>query len=158
MRSLRFRAIALTAALVLLTLTVEAGMASADGGRDSRNAENSYTKWINGYPNMSGFVGGDVGDGTFSGEVVTRVVTGNTVNIDAVYRFAGSTHSFTANVHVVQTGLTFGATSIITGRVTDGWLKDNQVQGHYLVVACGDAPNGMCFTGAVDILRGTKHD
>jgi len=154
MPSLRSRALAVTAALVLVTLS--AGFASADGGVGNRNAENTYTKWLNGAPNMSGFVGGDVGNGTFSGTVLAKVVSGTTVTIDAVYRFSGSIHSFTADVHVVQTGLTIGATSVITGRVTDGWLKDNEVSGHYLVITCSEAPNGVCFTGEVDILRGTK--
>jgi hypothetical protein len=156
MRSRRYRAVALAATLALLTLTLAAGTASANGGRDSRNAENTYTKWIAGAPNMAGFVGGDVGAGTFTGEVLTLVVVGNTVEIHASYHFKGSIHSFTADVHVLQTGLTFGATSAITGEVTSGWLKGNDVRGGYAVVACGEAPNGMCFTGWFDVLRGTK--
>ena len=156
-RSNRHRAIAITTTVMLLTLTLGAGVASANS-RDNRNAENSYTKWIVGYPNMAGVVGGDVGDGTFAGQVLTRTVIGNTVVIDAIYHFSGSIHSFTASVHVVQTGLDFGATSVITGEVTDGWLQGNQVSGHYAVIACSEAANGHCFDGAVDILRGTKSE
>jgi len=155
MRSVRTRATALTAVVVLATLALGAGVASADS-RDHRNAENTYTKWIAGYPAMAGVVGGDVGAGTFTGEVVTRVVSGDTVTIDAIYRFTGSLHAFTASVHVVQTGLDYGATSVITGEVTDGWLKGNQVRGSYLVVDCSEAANRHCFDGRVDILRGTK--
>jgi hypothetical protein len=155
MRSIRSRALALTTGVMLATLTLGAGVAFANS-RDQRNAENTYTKWIMGYPSMAGVVGGDVGTGTFSGEVVTRVVTGTSVDIHAIYHFTGSIHAFTASVHVQQTGLTFGATSVITGEVTEGWLKGNKVLGHYLVTACSEAPNGMCYDGEVDVLRGTK--
>jgi hypothetical protein len=155
MHSTRNRALALTAAVMLVIVSLGAGVASADS-RDHRNAENTYTKWIMGYPNMAGVVGGDVGAGTFTGEVVTRVVTGTNVDIHAIYHFTGSIHAFTASVHVQQTGLTFGATSVIGGEVTDGWLKGNKVQGHYLVITCSEAPNGMCYDGEVDVLRGTK--
>jgi hypothetical protein len=155
MHSTRSRALALTAAVMLVTLSLGAGVASADS-RYHRNAENTYTKWIMGYPNMAGVVGGDVGAGTFAGEVVTRVVTGTNVDIHAIYHFTGSIHAFTASVHVQQTGLSFGATSVITGEVTNGWLKGNDVKGHYLVMACSEAPNGMCYSGEVDVLRGTK--
>jgi hypothetical protein len=155
MRSIKTRAIALTTAVVLMTLSLGAGVAAADS-REHRNAENTYTKWIVSYPNMAGVVGGDVGTGTFAGVVVTRVVTGNTVEINAIYHFNGSIHSFTASVHVLQTGLDLGATSVITGEVTDGWLKGNQVQGGYLVIDCDAAANRRCFDGHVDVLRGTK--
>jgi hypothetical protein len=154
-RGIRNRAFALTGVVVLLTLALGAGVASADS-RDHRNAENTYTKWIVGYPNMAGVVGGDVGTGTFAGEILTRVVSGDTVTIDAIYHFIGSIHSFTADVHVVQTGLDYGATSVITGTVTNGWLKGNQVQGAYLVIDCSEAANRHCFDGSVDVLRGTK--
>jgi hypothetical protein len=154
-RGIRNRALAMSGVIVLLTLALGAGVASADS-RDHRNAENTYTKWIVGYPDMAGVVGGDVGTGTFAGEVLTRVVSGDTVTIDAIYHFNGTIHSFTAAVHVVQTGLDYGATSVITGTVTDGWLKGNQVQGAYLVIDCSEAANRHCFDGSVDVLRGTK--
>ena len=78
--------------------------------------------------------------------------------IDAVYHFTGSRHSFTASVHVVQTGLVNGSTAVITGRVTEGWLKDNLVAGEYTQVVCEQAPGlfGTCFQGTLDILRGSK--
>ena len=162
--------LALGTALVLLTMTLGAGVASADS-RDARNAENTFTKWVTAVPavppvlrNMAGYVGGDVGDGSFTGEVLTAVVTPATATgpaiktLDAAYHFTGSTHSFNALVHVVQTGLTNGSTAVITGRVTSGWLKDNQVSGQYTQVTCEQAPGvtGTCFQGTLDILRGTK--
>jgi hypothetical protein len=57
----------------MLVLALSTSVASADTGRDRRNAENTMTKWITAAPgvpplvrNMVGIVGGDVGDGTFT--------------------------------------------------------------------------------------------
>lgn len=159
------RVLALTAAVMLLTLAAGSGAASADGGRDHRNAENTFTKWVTAVPgvppvirNMAGIVGGDVGNGTFVGEVLSVTVTGTTKVLDAAYHFNGSTHAFSASVHVVQTGLVNGSTAVITGWVTEGWLKDNQVAGEYTQVTCEQAPGvfGTCFQGTLDILRGSK--
>jgi hypothetical protein len=155
-------------AVVFLTLALGAGMASADDGRDHRNAETTFTKWVTAVPgvppvlrSMAGVVGGDVGDGTFTGEVMAATVTPGTPPIkvlDAVYHFSGSIHSFTASVHVVQTGLVDGSTAVIAGRVTEGWLKGNLVVGEYTQITCEQAPDafGMCFQGKLDILRGSK--
>jgi hypothetical protein len=154
------RALAVTAAVVLLALSLGVGAAAASDGRDHRNAENTFTKWVTGpgvapvVANMAGVVGGDVGAGAFAGEVMTKTPTTTGAVIDAFYHFNGSRHSFTASVHVVQTGLT----AVITGRVTDGWLKDNLVEGEYTQVTCEQAPgvSGTCFQGTLDILRGSK--
>lgn len=165
MRLTRRRVLAIPAAVLLLTLAVGSGAVSADGARDHRNAENTFTKWVTAVPgvppvirNMAGTVGGDVGNGTFVGEVLSVTVTGTTKVIDAAYHFNGSTHAFSASVHVVQTGLVNGSTAVITGWVTDGWLKDNRVAGEYTQVTCEQAPGvfGTCFQGTLDILRGTK--
>jgi hypothetical protein len=105
MRSLRSRALAIATALMLLTLALGMGVASADGGSDSRNAENTFTKWIAGYPNMAGVVGGDVGDGTYSGVILSRTGTGTLADpilITADYHFDGSRHDFTARVDIVE--------------------------------------------------------
>ncbi len=154
------RALAAIAAMLLLTLSLSAGVASADDGRDHRNAENTFTKWVTGpgvahvLANMAGVVGGDVGDGAFSGEVMTKTPTATGAVIDAFYHFRGSRHSFTASVHVVQTGLA----AVITGRVTEGWLKGNVVEGEYTQTTCPQSPAAghTCFQGTLDILRGSK--
>jgi hypothetical protein len=168
---IRIRALAPIAAAVLLTFAVSVGVASADVGRDHRDAQNTFTKWVTTEPpvapvlkNMAGIVGGDVGDGTFAGEVLTLAITPATSTtpaikvIDAAYHFTGSRHSFTAAVHVVQTGLTNGSTAVITGQVTEGWLEDDLVEGEYTQVTCEQAPGvfGTCFQGTLDILRGSK--
>jgi hypothetical protein len=156
MRSTRSRALALAASVALLTLSLGAGVASADGGRDSRHAENTFTKWVAGYPNMTGVVGGDVGTGTYSGTIISLVDTPASRTINAIYRFRGADYSFDALVHVVANGRVVGSTAVVTGVVTDGWLAGNVVSGGYEQIACTQAASGFCFRGWLDILRGTK--
>ena len=62
--------LALIAAVSLLTLSLGAGAALGRSGRDSRNAENTFTKYVTTEApvppilcDMAGVVGGDVGDG-----------------------------------------------------------------------------------------------
>lgn len=120
------RAMAMFGTVALLALSLGAGVVSAADGRDHRNAENTFTKWIAGFPNMVGVVGGDVGDGTYSGTVLSLVDTATTRTINAIYRFTGSEHAFKALVHVVANGRTVGSTAVLTGVVTDGWLAGRQ--------------------------------
>ena len=169
-RSVSTRGLALSVSVALVTLSLVAGVATAADGRDHRNAENTFTKWaIDTAPgpgvvfNMAGVVGGDVGPGGFAGEVLSLDVACPTLTIDARYHFNGSQHSFSALVHVVQTGCTVGGTAVITGVVTDGWLKGNQLAGSYDVISCSHT-NGVttdiittdCFQGTLDILKGSK--
>jgi hypothetical protein len=158
-RSTRKRAIALVASAGLVALSMTAGPALANGGPDQRKAENTFTKWVTdfGAGTMAGFVGGDVGDGTYAGQILHLEVSATGAVIDATYHFSGSRHTFTALVRVVQTGFVDGATAVITGRVTEGWLKGNEVNGAYTQIACSEAASGSCFQGTLDILRGSKH-
>jgi hypothetical protein len=149
------RAIALIAGTMLLTISLGGGTALADGRR--ANAENTFTKWIDVYPAMTGVVGGDVGAGTYSGEILSLTITTDGVVIDASYHFNGLRHAFTALVHVVQTGFTDGSEAVITGQVTQGWLRGSPVQGEYTQIACAQAPSGSCFQGVLDVLRGDRH-
>jgi hypothetical protein len=155
---IRARALVLTAGVAVLTLCLSTGVVLAGGGRDSRNAENTFTKWITDFNagTMAGVVGGDVGDGAYAGQITSFAQTSTGLEIDAEYHFNGSTHSFTASVHIVQTGFTIGGSAVITGRVTEGWLKGNQVEGGYEVITCTQAADGTCYQGTLDILRGTK--
>ena len=132
-----------------LVLGVGAAPVLAHGGRD---AHSTFTKYITVAPEMAGVVGGDVGAGTFSGTVLSAT-PGPTTFIEAIYRFNGAHHAFVARMHVQQTGLT----AVITGNVTDGWLAGNQVRGEFTEITCSlsGAPT-LCWTGSVDILRGTK--
>jgi hypothetical protein len=157
MKGLSRRALAAFAAVVLVTLSLSAGAVAADGGRDHRNAENTFTKWVTSLSSgtMAGVVGGDVGDGTYAGQVLSMVTVGDTTTIHATYGFDGSTHSFSADVQVVQTGLN----AVITGIVTEGWLKGNQVEGQYTQIPCSNGVEDpqRCYSGTLDILRGSKN-
>ena len=150
MRSIRLgtlgRGLALTITMALVALALSAGVASADGGRYHGDAHNTFTKYVAAYPIMAGVVGGDVGNGTYAGEIL-KYTPGATTVIEALYHFDGSRHTFTALVHVEQTGLK----AVITGVVTDGWLKGHQVKGRYTQISCSQAPDGTCFRGTLDI-------
>jgi hypothetical protein len=148
-RGSRIRAFALIAAATLLTLSLGAGTALADGGRHRGDAENTFTKYVAAFPIMAGVVGGDVGPGIYAGEIL-KYTPGSTTVIEALYHFNGSRHSFSALVHVEQTGLK----AVISGVVTEGWLKGHQVEGRYTQISCSQAPDGTCFQGTLDILRG----
>ncbi len=143
------RAIALAAGTMLLMMSLGAGSALAAVGPEHRNAENTFTKWISAYPAMTGFVGGDVGSGSYAGEILSLDVTGTGLVIDAAYHFSGSRHSFTALVHVVQTGFADGSGAVITGAVTEGWLRGNPVQGSTRTCA-------LCAGSSVTVRRRSR--
>ena len=101
---------------------------------------------------MAGVAGGDVGTGTFAGEVLkmsTDGVTGVT-EIVAFYHLNGPTHSFTALVQIMQTGTVTGSKAVILGAVTDGWLKSHAVEGEYTQIAI-DHDGGTGYQGTLDI-------
>ena len=132
--------------IAALTLSLGAGVASAGRGRDHGIAQNTFSKWITTYPAMAGVVGGDVGTGTYAGEILKYTPDTTTV-IEALYHFTGSRHSFSALVHVEQTGLK----AVIIGVVTDGWLKGHKVEGQYTQITCPQSSGG-CFQGTLDIM------
>ena len=137
------------AAVALLTLTLGAGSAAADG--EHRQA--TFTKWVTDWPNMAGIVGGSVGEGEYSGRVL-EYIPGPTTVITAIYHFDGSRHSFTALVHVEQTGLD----AVIVGVVTDGWRKGKLVTGEYTQIRCDhDGTSSDCFQGFLELGRGPGH-
>ena len=143
-------ALAVIASGALLTLSLGVGVASANnGGPNHRGADATFTKWVTEWPNMAGVVGGSVGDGSFVGRVLDYN-PGPTTVIAAIYQFNGSRHSFSALVHVEQTGLH----AVIIGVVTDGWGRGNLVNGQYTQITC--AHGGLttdCFRGSLDIGR-----
>jgi len=142
------RLLILVAGVALLTVSAGAGVAAATGGRGDGSA--TFTKWVTDWPNMAGVVGGSVGSGAFSGKVLDYN-PGPTTVIAAIYHFGGSRHSFTALVHVEQTGLH----AVIVGVVTDGWGSGRLVSGEYTQITCGhDGVTTDCFRGRLVIDRG----
>jgi hypothetical protein len=125
--------------------------------RDRRDARATFTKWVTGFPNqpgriidMEGVVGGVVGHGTFTGEVLLYNPDPTVSHFVAFYHFTGPKHSFTALVDVLQTGSGPGTKAAILGVVTDGWLKGQAVKGEYTEGTCG-TPSMPCFTGTLEI-------
>jgi hypothetical protein len=119
-------------------------------------AKSTFTKWVTAWPNMAGVVGGAVGGGSFTGEVLKYspgADPGSVTKIEALYHFEGPKHSFTALVHVEQTDLK----AVIIGVVTDGWLKGHAVEGEYTQITL--APEGIsapAYQGTLEIKRDSK--
>jgi hypothetical protein len=147
-RSRILRIALVLATIGLLTASVGVGVASADGGRGQHVA--TFTKWVTDWPNMAGVVGGSVGDGEFSGRVLDYN-PGPTTVIAALYHFGGSRHSFTALMHVEQTGLHAN----IVGVVIDGWGRGKLVTGEYNQITCSHGGiTTDCFAGYLETGRG----
>jgi hypothetical protein len=109
----------------------------------------TFTKYITNYPFMSGVVGGDVGSGTYAGEVLKFETVGSIDNVEAIYHFNGGIHSFTAHVFVIQNNASGTGIGAITGQVTEGWLKGATLTGEYNVW-------GVCPIPTPGNLEGTK--
>jgi hypothetical protein len=122
-----------------VTLTTASVVASAQ--------ESTFTKWVTTAPTMAGDVGGAAGSGVYAGEIL-KYTEGPTTVIEALYHFNGSKHVFSALVHVEQTGMK----AVISGVVTEGWLKGNEVKGEYTQIASKQSPNGTAFQGTLDIM------
>jgi hypothetical protein len=147
--------------LVLVATTAGAALAYKSDAK-GHTFNDTFTKWVTTSPpapgvaaNMVGVVGGDVGPGTYTGEVISANTVGNITSIGAIYHFNGSKHAFTARLNVTQDES--AGTATITGRVTDGWLKGASVTGEYTVLAvCPlDTPDNaygtLCFQGALHV-------
>ena len=135
-KTIRHRRILIAAAVILTTAGV---VASAQ--------QSTFTKWVTTAPTMAGVVGGACGSGVYAGEIL-KYTEGPTTVIEALYHFKGSMHVFSALVHVEQTGMK----AVITGVVTEGWQKGNEVKGEYTQIATKQSPNGTAFQGTLDIM------
>jgi len=117
--------------------------------------DNTFTKYIFNYPFMRGVVGGDVGTGTYAGEVLSLSTVGDFTHVEALYHFNGSKHSFTAHVFVTQNDVL--GTATITGQVTEGWLEGADVTGEYNVFGVcpiptpGNIEGTKCYQGVLHI-------
>ena len=144
---------ALAVALLFLTqLTrAEENGRGERGDRDHRDRTSTFTKWVTTYPNMAGVVGGAVGDGAYAGEIL-KLTPGPITVIEALYHFNGSEHTFSALVHVEAAGSNPGDMAVITGVVTEGWMKGHSVHGGYTVITCDhDGVTTKCFEGRLEI-------
>jgi hypothetical protein len=147
--------------LVLVVTTAGAALAY-NGGPAGHTFDSTFTKWVTtSQPapgvaaNMVGVVGGDVGPGRYTGEVINLNTVGNITTIQALYHFNGSKHAFTAELTVTQDES--AGTATIAGQVTEGWLKGASVTGEYNVLAVcpietpDNAYGTVCFQGALHV-------
>ena len=147
--------------IVLVATTAGAALAYNSDAK-GHTFDDTFTKWVTTSPpapgvlaNMVGVVGGDVGPGTYTGEVLSMNTVGNLISIKALYHFHGSKHAFTAELNVTQDES--AGTATITGRVTEGWLQGASVTGEYTVMAVcpletpDNAEGTMCYQGALHV-------
>jgi hypothetical protein len=150
-------AVMLVAAFAALSGTGSTQTALADaGGVQGHIFDVTFTKWITIFPNMAGVVGGDVGKGTFAGEILNIGTVGDITSIEALYHVNGRKHSFTAHVYVTQDNAINMA--VIIGSVTAGWQKGAPVTGEYKVWAtCPvEGGNSPCFQGTLHVYGSSK--
>ena len=156
-----FRGWSMLLGLVLVASTAGAVLADNSSAK-GHTFDNTFTKWVTTSPpapgvaaNMLGVVGGDVGPGTYTGEVLSVNTVGNITSIHALYHFNGSKHAFTAELNVTQDDSAGMAT--LTGDVTGGWLKGASVTGEYNVLAVcpmetpDNAYGTVCFQGILHV-------
>lgn len=152
---------------ILLSLNISPAQAGGQqqipGGKGKLHSrvEVIFTKWVTNFPNMAGLVSGDVGGGTFAGEVLNYDHTAAVDKIEALYHINGGAYHFTAHNFVTQDNLK--GTAVIEGIVVDGPLQGERVHGEYQVIRpCGviNAQNGsngdVCFQGTLSIRVGSE--
>jgi len=149
--------------LALVLVGAIAGLAACSGSVKGETFDDTFTKWVTTsapaagvVANMVGVVGGDVGPGTYAGELLSANTVGNTTTIHAVYHFNGSKHTFTADLNITQDET--AGTAALAGQVTDGWLKGAPVTGEYKILSTcpmvtpDNAYDKTCFQGTVHVI------
>ena len=161
-------AVILAAGFAVTAQAGTAGKASSDGGGDRRNADVTFTKWVTSLPDdpstfagisMAGVVGGDVGQGTYSGMVISDDTTSRPGFwlAQALYGFKGSKHSFVAHNLIAEDHTTSPITATIRGFVVSGWMMGARVTGGYTVLdPCpiptpGNVLGTTCFQGTLHL-------
>jgi hypothetical protein len=162
-------ALMLVAPLAALSAAGPTTLALADsGGVQGHTFDVTFTIWMTTLPAhppsrvgvpLSGVVGGAVGIGSFTGIVLSDDLTvpGFWLGQDQ-FGFSGQKHSFVADVHITHNATT--GVAVITGVVTQGWLKGAQLSGEYKTMpVCPIATPGnvfgmLCFQGTLQIHRG----
>ncbi len=161
MNTIRVRSRAATfliAVLLLLQMApAVAGGGLDQGGRDEdrRSIDITFTKWITTFPQMEGFVGGDV-VGRFTGEVLDARTTADALitRLEAVYEINAGRRSFAALIQGGQSNQTGRA--VLDGIILNGWRTGDRIHVEYQVKTdCARAPAGTCFQGTIHIERGS---
>src|SRR5262247_1010531 len=93
----------------LLLLQISPALAGGPPAAATENfhgrVEVTFIKWVTDSPNMAGVVSGDVGGGTFAGEVLNYNHTDAIDSIEALYHINGKALQFTAHNSVMQDNL-----------------------------------------------------
>jgi hypothetical protein len=143
---------------LILALVLAGGLASASNLKAAK-AEDSvqltYTKWFISPTEMTGFVGGDI-VGSFHGTLLSIRVTPEFYLLKAQYDIIAGDQSFSAIVQGKQ-NIKKG-TAVLHGVVTTGWLTGEPVLAKFEVISCSQAPNGVCFQGAIRVGGATDHE
>lgn len=149
--------------LVLVLVATTAGATLAyNSDRKGPTFDSTFTQWMTiSQPapgvvvNMVGVVGGAVGHGMYTGEVLRVNTMGNITSIHALYHFNGGKRGFTADLNIIQDES--AGTATITGSITKGWLKGTSVTGEYTVLAVcpiktpNNSQGTMCYEGTLHI-------
>lgn len=153
----------------------------------SRPVEVTFTKWpTTGLPPLptapsgrtlfQGFVGGDLGDGDFVGEVLDSkvstacaaivppcmagitppTISGSIAALHAVYEVQVGENSFTALIQGGRNRVT-GELAFLNGVIVSGWRAGAPVQVAFQTTTnCAGAPAGPCFQGTIRVGRAPK--
>ena len=123
--------------------------------------EIAYEKWITTYPAMAGNT--SYGPGTFTGTILSRVPSadGVIIHLEAEYVITDPQkrgHSFTALIEGDESLATQSA--LLTGVVTDGWMKGAPVTVNFRIIAPCDVigRTGTCFRGTIRVQRQKRHE
>ena len=152
----------------------------------SRPVEVNFTKWpttglpplpaLTGRTLFQGFVGGDLGDGDFVGEVLDSkvstactafappctpgitppTITGSIGALQAIYEVQVGENSFTALIQGGRNRVT-GGVALLDGVILAGWRTGARVHVAFQTTAdCAGAPAGPCFQGVIRVERAPK--
>jgi hypothetical protein len=167
-RTMVMLVVVLAAGFAVTAQADTAGKARSESGRLRRNADVTFTKWVTSPPDnpptlagisMAGVVGGDVGQGTYTGMVISddRASKPGFWLAQALYGFRGSEHTFVAHNLITEDDTTNPITGTIRGFVTSGWMMGARVTGEYtLLDPCpiptpGNVFGSTCFQGTLHL-------
>ena len=177
----------LIAAVLLLQLSPGLGAGQPDAQQatiqGSRPVEVTFTKWpttglpplpaVPGRTLFDGFVGGELGDGDFVGEVLDSkvstacnafvpactpgitppTITGSIGALQAIYEVQDDGNSFTAHIQGGRNRVT-GGVALLDGVILAGWRTGARVHVEFQTTAnCDGAPAGPCFQGVIRVER-----
>jgi hypothetical protein len=171
--------------IAVLLLQLSPGLA-AGKLHDQRPVEVTFTKWpTTGLPPLPavpgrtlflGFVGGDLGDGVFVGEVLDSkvstactafappctpgitppTISGSIGALQAIYEVQVGDKSFTALIQGGRNRVT-GGVALLDGVILAGWRTGARVHVAFETTTnCDGAPAGPCFQGVIRVERAPK--